>query len=404
MYKVLDLIQEDIEKGRVEWKRLGDVCESIRTGLNPRKNFKLNDFSGEEPNCWYVTTKDYSINEKIEIIPGKTAKITQEAKNIINKRSKLEKGDLLFSAVGTVGKIAIVDVDPYNFDVNESTFVLKVKSNVVNNKYLLYFLRSDIFQYNMQNYLKGSTLSGIRKKDLVNFKIPIPPLKTQEKIVETLDTFTNYTTALQTELETELEKRSKQYEYYRDRLLSEEYLKEWTESIFEILDKEVKTVNLGEIGKFTRGNGLQKKDFIKDGKPVIHYGQIYTSYGFSADETISYTSDLIFNKLRKANKNDLLIATTSENIEDVGKCLVWEGEEIGFSGDMYSYRTEQNPRFIAYFLQTRDFHKQKEKFVTGTKIIRLHENEFKKVKMLIPSLPIQQKIVEILDRFQALAE
>ena len=78
-------------------------------------------------------------------------------------------------------------------------------------------------------------------------------------------------------------------------------------------------------------NGLQKKDFLDEGNPVIHYGQIYTKYGFIAEKVLSYASDEIFSKLRKAQKNDILIATTSENVEDVGKSVVWLGEdEIGF--------------------------------------------------------------------------
>ena len=70
----------------------------------------------------------------------------------------------------------------------------------------------------------SATVSSIRKPMIENFEIPIPPIETQEKIVKTLDKFTNYVTELQIELRTELQARTKQYEYYRDMLLSEEYL------------------------------------------------------------------------------------------------------------------------------------------------------------------------------------
>ena len=127
-------ILEMIKNENVEWKKLGDnyVSNSVTTGLNPRKNFRLNDSSDGELTCWYITTKDYSVNEKIEFVEGKTAKITENARIIINKRSKLEINDILFSAVGTVGKVALVDINPYNFDVNESTFVIKPnKENII---------------------------------------------------------------------------------------------------------------------------------------------------------------------------------------------------------------------------------------------------------------------------------
>ena len=394
MTNILELLKNE----KVEWKKLKDILVSINTGLNPRKNFILNDINGELTS-WYITTKDYSLTEKIEFIEGKTARITEEARKIINKRSNLEKGDLLFSAVGTVGKVALVEIEPKNFDVNESTFILKPNKNIIIDKYLLHYLRGSIFQSKLSSKLRGSTLTGIRKGDLENFEIPIPLLETQEKIVEILDKFTNYVT----ELQSELQSRTKQYTYYRDMLLGEEYLNKVTKGMEE--DRRLIYTSLGKIGKFTRGNGLQKKDFQEEGKPVIHYGQIYTKYGFLADKVLTYVNDEIFSKLRKAQKNDILIATTSENVEDVGKSVVWAGEdEIGFSGDMYSYRTEQNSKYIAYYFQTNEFQKQKERKVTGTKMIRIHADDMEKFEIPLPPLSLQNKIVKVLDKFQLLLE
>ena len=106
-------------------------------------------------------------------------------------------------------------------------------------------------------------------------------------------------------------------------------------------------MELGAICEFVRGNGLQKKDFTEIGKSVIHYGQIYTKYDFTVTETLSKTSVIVFEKLKKAYPNDLIMATTSENVEDVGKSIVWEGkEEIGISGDSYIIRTSQNSRYL----------------------------------------------------------
>jgi type I restriction enzyme, S subunit len=78
---------------------------------------------------------------------------------------------------------------------------------------------------------------------------------------------------------------------------------------------------LGALGEFIRGSGLQKSDFIDSGIGCIHYGQIYTFYGDYAYQTKSFVSSTLATKLRKAQKGDLIIATTSENIEDVCKTL-----------------------------------------------------------------------------------
>lgn len=83
---------------------------------------------------------------------------------------------------------------------------------------------------------------------------------------------------------------------------------------------------LGELGDLVRGNGLQKKDFTDTGVPAIHYGQIYTHYGLSTKETKSFVSPDLAKQLRKVNTGDVVITNTSENLEDVGKALVYLGE------------------------------------------------------------------------------
>ncbi|WRF70128.1 restriction endonuclease subunit S [Helicobacter pylori] len=167
--------------------------------------------------------------------------------------------------------------------------------------------------------------------------------------------------------------------------------------------KGVEFRKLGNIGEFTRGNGLLKSDLQDKGRPVVHYGQIHTQYNLSIDKTISYVNDALFHKLKKAKPNDILIATTSENVKDVGKSIAWLGnEEIAFSGEMCSYSTNENPKFIIYYFQTWFFQKEKEKKITGTKVMRIHENDLKKITIPIPPLEIQQEIVKILDAFTEL--
>jgi len=164
-------------------------------------------------------------------------------------------------------------------------------------------------------------------------------------------------------------------------------------------------VELGVICNFIRGNGLQKKDFTTDGKPVIHYGQIYTKYDFSLDETLSKTSEVVFEKLKKAQPNDLVMATTSENVEDVGKAIVWEGkEEIGISGDSYIIRTNQNSRYLNYWLRSISFQSQKERKVTGTKVVRINSKDMEKFQIVVPSITEQERIVSILDNFNTLTD
>ena len=178
----------------------------------------------------------------------------------------------------------------------------------------------------------------------------------------------------------------------------------------KLLDgSEVEWLPLGEIGEFIRGNGLQKKDLVETGFPAIHYGQIYTRYGLSADKTFTCVADGVASKLKKANKNDLLLATTSENDEDVVKPLAWLGGEVAVSGDMMLFRHKQNVKYLAHFFKTEAFQEQKRRFITGAKVRRVSKVNLAKIYVPIPcygdpekSLQIQAEIVRVLDSFTAL--
>ena len=166
---------------------------------------------------------------------------------------------------------------------------------------------------------------------------------------------------------------------------------------------------LGEIGEFVRGNGMQKKDFVPTGFPAVHYGQIHTRYGISADKAFTHVHEELAKRLKKARKNDLLLATTSENDDDVVKPLAWLGEQVAISGDMMAFRHSQNAKYLAYFLKTEKFQEQKKKYITGAKVRRVSSSDLAKITAPIPcpknpkkSLEIQAEIVRILDAFTEL--
>ena len=151
-----------------------------------------------------------------------------------------------------------------------------------------------------------------------------------------------------------------------------------------------------------RGSGLQKKDFTESGVGCIHYGQLYTYYGTYANKTKTFVSPELAKKLKKALKGDVLISGVSENIEGVCKPLGWLGDEICISGDMFAFRHNQNTKFITYLLQTTNFKKYKERFAHGAKVIRVKRDKILDYEIPIPPFAEQERIVAILDKFDAL--
>lgn len=254
-------------------------------------------------------------------------------------------------------------------------------------KYLYYILKSNIQTFRDAASGMGA-LPQISLGVTEEFEIPVPPLPVQEEIVRILDTFTE----LQAELQAELQKRKQQYNYYRDNLLTN-----------FTTEQNVKEYTLGELGTFTRGNGLQKKDFTKEGIGCIHYGQIYTRFGAFADKTLTYVNRELASHLLQVEKGNLVIACTSENVEDICKSVAWLGEEnICTGGHACVFRHNKNPKYISYFFQTEYFFNQKKKYTYGTKVKDIKPDSIAKIKIPLPSLKEQERIVSILDNLYTL--
>ena len=162
---------------------------------------------------------------------------------------------------------------------------------------------------------------------------------------------------------------------------------------------------LGELGELVRGNGLQKKDFTEVGVPAIHYGQIYTYYGLETTKTISFVSPELADKLRKVNKGDVVITNTSENLEDVGKALVYLGDEQAVTGGHATIFKPSNKilsKYFAYFTQSKTFADAKRRYAKGTKVIDVSATDMAKILIPIPPLSVQAEIVRVLDKLTKL--
>ncbi|EEV9030117.1 TPA: restriction endonuclease subunit S [Escherichia coli] len=258
-------------------------------------------------------------------------------------------------------------------------------------KFLFYWLTIEA----KKHVYSGMGNPKLMSHQVENIPVPVPcpdnpekSLAIQSEIVRILDTFS----ALTAELTAELNMRKKQYNYYRDQLLS-----------FNTEDVPHLPMGQKDIGEFIRGGTFQKKDFIDAGVGCIHYGQIYTYYGTYTEKTKTYISTALAKKCKKAQKGDLIIATTSENDEDVCKAVAWLGsEDIAVSSDACIYKHNLNPKYVSYFFQTEQFQNQKRQYITGAKVRRVNADNLSKILIPVPSMEIQERIVSILDKFDTL--
>lgn len=160
----------DSELGMIPegWKvvTLDDLTSKFGTGLNPRKNFVLG-----HGNNYYVTIKNMG-NNRI-YLNDRCDKVDDEALAKINKRSKLQKGDLLFSGIGTIGRVAMVVDDPINWNTSESVFNMH-PIDTVSSEFIYLLLLSDKFQQYVQQNAQGGVQQGIRMASLKAFQFAIP--------------------------------------------------------------------------------------------------------------------------------------------------------------------------------------------------------------------------------------
>ena len=348
-----ELIQELCPNG-VEYKTLADVTTSVNIGINPRKFFKLNP---EDADCFYVTVRELN-GLKGVCKYDKTDRINREAVRVINERANIEIGDLLFSNTGTVGKMALVTEKPDRWGVNEGIYVIKPKHEIILSKYLYYYLSGNDAYKDYSSKFTGSTLKHVTQAALLSLKIPVPPLPVQSEIVRILDNFT--------ELTAELTARKKQYEFYRDKLLS-----------MSNVQCAMCNVELSDIVRIK--NGKDYKHLADGNIPVYGSGGIMT-----------YVNEYCYDKPsvlipRKGSLNNLFyVDTPFWNVDTIFYTEIDESKIV--------------PKYLFYLLQKEHL----ENMNNAGGVPSLTQAVLNKIKLTLPPLEVQNRIVNVLDNFDAI--
>ncbi|MEZ2796120.1 restriction endonuclease subunit S [Escherichia ruysiae] len=375
----LNFLNKLLDGVDVEWLSLGELGDFIRGNGLQKKDFVESGF----PAIHYG-----QIYTRYGLSADKT--FTYVLPELANKLRKAQKNDLLLATTSENDEDVVKPLAWLgdNVAISGDMMLFRHEQNV---KYLAYFFQSEIFQTQKMKYITGAKVRRVSSGDLSKIKIPIPcsnnpekSLAIQSEIVRILDKFTALTA--------ELNMRKKQYNYYRDQLLS-----------FDNEDVPHLPMGQKDIGEFIRGGTFQKKDFMDAGVGCIHYGQIYTYYGTYTKKTKTHISAALAKKCKKAQKGNLIIATTSENDEDVCKAVAWLGsDDIAVSSDACIYKHNLNPKYVSYYFQTEQFQNQKRQYITGAKVRRVNADNLSKILIPVPSMAVQERIVSILDKFDTL--
>ncbi len=155
---------------------------------------------------------------------------------------------------------------------------------------------------------------------------------------------------------------------------------------------------LGEVGTFVRGGGFLKRDYVENGIPCIHYGQIHTVLGNVTTEHLTSISEGLRSKTKFASKGDVIFAITSEDVEGSCKCTAWMGDyDVAVGGHAAIYKSSLNPAYVSYYAKSPVFYNAKKQYVHGFKVMEIKPADIAQINIPVPSLDEQQRIVERLD-------
>lgn len=188
---------------------------SLNTGFNPRQFFRLNTDDAEN---YYITIREIHGGR---IVPSeKTDRINDEALCLCNNRSNLEVGDVLFSGTGTIGETAVITEEPSNWNIKEGVYTIKPDQTRIVPQFLRYLLTSEQMETAYMKKVAGGTVKSIPMAEMRKLLIPVPSIDEQKRIVLLLSRFDTLCNDFKEGLPAEIEARQRQYEYYRDRLLT----------------------------------------------------------------------------------------------------------------------------------------------------------------------------------------
>ncbi|EIB8311635.1 restriction endonuclease subunit S [Escherichia coli] len=359
----LSYLEKLLDGVEVEWVTLGSMAD-IGTGSSNRQDESEN---GIYP--FYVRSKNilksdtFEFDEVAIVIPGEGG-----------------IGDIFHYVEG-------------KYALHQRAYRIRITTNAVDTKFLYYFMSSSFKQYILTKSV-GATAISIRKPMLEGFKVPIPSpdnpeksLAIQSEIVRILDKFT----ALTAELTAELNMRKKQYNYYRDQLLS-----------FE--EGEVEWKSLEDIALFRRGSFPQP------------YGnsEWYDGEGCMPFVQVADVADSGFTLHTKTKQQISKIAQSKSVFVEAGTIVVTLQGTIGRVAitqyDCYvdrtlaiftNFKVKINKKYFAYQLKAK-FDSEKE-FARGSTLKTITKEEFSKFQLPLPSINEQNRIVSLLDKFDTLA-
>ncbi|MDK2891857.1 restriction endonuclease subunit S [Methanohalophilus sp.] len=365
-------LEKLLNGAKVEWKKLGEIGIVSGAGVDKKKN------KTEKP----IKLLNYMDIYKNRYLDNKIPSMVVTATDKKIEQCNVLKGDIFFTpsseVLNDIGKSAVVLENMEGVVYSYHIMRLRLNNpNIITSMFINHIFSSDLVQKQINKKAKGITRFGLTKTQWEKIQVPLPPLPVQQEIVRILDTFTE----LKTELKTELTARKKQYEYYRDKLLTPiEDNGKWF-----LNGKEVEWKKLGEVCKVFTG-GEPPANLIKGENPTSICK--YPIFGNGA-EVYGYTDTY------RIDKDAVTISSIGANTGTIYFRKAFFTPIIRLKV-VLPIKENLLSKYLFYYLSSINIYSKK------SSVPNMNANDVKKIKIPIPPLEEQERIVSILDKFDTL--
>lgn len=375
---LLDFSNEDVTK------KIPDIdCSQVKT-LRLDEVAQIYDGTHQTPNYKDSGIPFISV-ENIKDIYGSKKYISE--KDFNKYKIKPQVNDVFMTRIGSIGDCAILDKQA-DLAYYVSLALIRPNIDIVISKYLKYAIESRFGRKELRKRtLVNAVPIKINKNDIGKIELPIPPLSVQENIVKILDRFDKLNNDMSEGLPAEIEARKKQYEYYRDTLLSfddkacSQIVKVERERELTRI-KAIKWLKLGDIVTIERGKRVVRNDLSQEiGYPVYQ----------NALKPLGYYTD----KNRNANSVFVIGAGAAG---EIGYSYV----DYWAADDCFTFVCDDklNQRYLYFLLMSKQAYLKNN--VRKSSIPRLPRIALENMEIPVPPLEEQERIVSILDRFDKL--
>lgn len=340
--------------------------------------------------------------------------ITQELFEEYKKKySYPEKGDILISCSGTIGRTIIFDGKPSYFQDSNIVWLEHDETKVLN-KYLMYCYSKQPWKIST-----GGTISRLYNDNILKAKIPVPSLNVQKRLVEVLDNFEKICSDLNIGLPAEIEARQKQYEYYRDALLSfdnsyfvnvererERERDEWHSGLIKLWQYVFgyAPVKLKDIAISIKDgmHNLPKSLFDNGDYPILSAQNIHNGFiDFSTKRYVDINTFLKERRRTNIESGDILLTI----VATIGRtAIIKDNTDFLLQRSVCVIKPKRCvlPSYLKYYLDTSKTQAYMQSNAHGSAQAGLYLNQVAEIEIMLPTLKEQERIVSILDRFDSL--